>query len=98
MISQLAAYGVLWIAFPLLAFSAARWGGLRSAIAAHVVVALTIVALDLHWIMNHGLQPAQSGIGLTLAIAVRVCLINVILLPLSLVGIKMRRVGRRPSG
>jgi hypothetical protein len=64
---------------------------LRGAIAAHLVVALAIVALDLRWISEPRRGACSSrDVGLAVAIGVRVCLINVILLPLSVVGISMR--------
>jgi hypothetical protein len=96
MISQLAAYGALWIAFPLLVFSAARWGGLRGAIAGHLLVALLVVALDVRWVMRVGLQPTESHLGIAIAILVRACVINAILLPVSIVVLRRRATSQRP--
>lgn len=93
MIAQLAAYGALWIVFPLLVFSAARWRGWRAALASHLLVVAVIVALDLRWIASHGLQAPQTPLGVALAIALRAFLANVILLPISIGAIKLPRVG-----
>jgi hypothetical protein len=96
MISQLAAYGPLWLVFPLLVFASARWGGLRGAIGAHLLIGLVIMALEVLWIVNHGLQSPETRVGVAIAIVLRACLSNVILLPVSVVGLLMRGVGPRP--
>jgi integral membrane sensor domain MASE1 len=93
MILQLSAYGLLWIVFPLIVFAAAREGGWRGAVVVHVSIALLIVALDLYWIANHGLQPQQAPLGAAIAISLRALLINVALLPLSIIAIALRHRG-----
>jgi hypothetical protein len=95
MISQLAAYGALWIVFPVAVITTARWGGWRGAVVAHVLIAALIVALDLLWIANNGLHSSETRMGVAIAIALRASLINVILLPLSVVALKTRRLGPR---
>jgi hypothetical protein len=90
MILQLSAYGILWIVFPLVVFAAAREGGWRGAAIAHVSIALLIVALDLHWISTHGLEPQQAPLGATIAVTLRALLANALLLPLSIIAIALR--------
>jgi hypothetical protein len=91
MISQLAAYGALWIVFPVVVFAAARWGGWRGTVVAHVAIAVLIVALDLRWIANNGLHAPETRLGTAIAIGLRATLINAILLPLSVIALKTRR-------
>jgi integral membrane sensor domain MASE1 len=95
MILQLSAYGVLWIVLPLIVFAAARDGGWRGAVIAHVSIAFLIVALDLRWIAGNGLQPTGNGLGTTIAITLRVLLINAVLLPLSVIALGLRHRGLR---
>ena len=96
MISQLSAYGVLWILFSLLVYAVAREGGWRGSVIVHVAIALLIVALDLRWIANNGLRPPENPLGITIAITLRVLMVNAVLLPLSLIAILLRRHGSRP--
>ena len=91
MLYQLLAYGMLWVISPLAVFCAAFWRGCRGAILAHVTVAILIIVLDVRWIMSTGLQPAQTAVGLAIAISIRVFLANLILLPVSVIALKIRR-------
>ena len=96
MMTQLSAYGIGWIAFVAVVFCAARWGGRRGAVAAHVLVTLFVAALDVRWTVNTGLQPTQSVLGITIAIALRLTLINLVLLPVTVIGLYTRSAGSRP--
>jgi hypothetical protein len=95
MLFQLLAYGVLWVVAPLAVFCAAFWRGSRRAMLAHLTVAILIILLDMRWIMSTGLQPAQTAVGLAIAISIRVFLANLVLLPVSVIALKLRRADAR---
>src|SRR5688500_1702723 len=95
MIFQFAAYGVLWIILPVVAFGAARWRGWPGAVVAHAMIAALIVALDLHWVVNNGLQSPETRLGTAIAIALRASVINAMLIPISVVALMLRRNGPR---
>lgn len=92
MLYQLLAYGILWLIFPLAVFCAAHWRGWHGALIAHLAAAAIIVALDVQWTVTHGLQSQQAVLGTAIAIALRASLANLVLLPVSLVGLVTRRM------
>ena len=92
MLYQLLAHGILWLIFPLAVFCAAHWRGSRGAVLAHLAVTAIIVALDVCWTVTNGLQPQQAALGVAIAIALRASLANLVLLPVSLVGLKTGRM------
>ena len=89
---QLAPYGVFWVVFGFVAYLAGRR---RGVIVTHVLIAAVVVALDVGWVMQNGLQPSQTDLGIAIAIATRACLISMILLPLSVPALKSRRLNKR---
>ena len=96
MLLQLSAYGILWIIFPLVVFAAAREAGWRGAVFIHASITLLIVSLDLRWLAIHGIEPPQSYLGLSIAVALNALLVNIVLFPLSLIALALRH--RRSRG
>jgi hypothetical protein len=92
MLVQLLAYGILWIIFPLAIFCAAHWRGWRGALLAHLAFAAIIIVLDMSWSLSNGLQSQQTPFGIAIAIALRATLANLILLPVSFLGLKSHRI------
>jgi len=90
MILELANYGPLWLAFAAIALFAARLGGFWGILGGHLLIAAFVTFWDLHWLQEEVAQanwegnPDQDGV-FALGLALRIVLINVILLPLSFV-------------
>ena len=90
MILQLSAYGLLWVVLPLIVFAVAREGGWRGALIVHALIAVLIVALDLHWVATHGLKPSETPLGIAIAMGLRALLVNVFLLPVGAIALALR--------
>jgi hypothetical protein len=102
-ITQLLSYGLLtWLALGLIAFFAARVGGLRGVIVGQILIALVVATLDIRWIQTEmGAREWDASKGpdmdviFGLGVTLRVVLINCVLVPVSALGMCSRRFGRQ---
>ena len=94
---QLYSYGIgSWLAFVFVAFCAARYGRWWLIPVGHVVVAAIICFLDVCWIEAEMGKPGWDGtpdmdVVFQLGFLMRVLLINTVLLPITAIGIWLRR-------
>lgn len=97
---ELISYGVWpWVLFVAIAFAAAY--GLRAPgiFLGHVLVALVVVFLDVRWIQSEMHNPGWDGHPdldsvFMIGVLLRILLINGVLLPVSLIGLRLRRFGQ----
>jgi hypothetical protein len=100
LISQLTTYGIIaWLVFITIAFLAAYLSRFWGIIAGHILIALIVAALDLHWIHAEMRKPGWDGqpdqdIVFTIGLLIRIILINTSLLPASALGRLSRRASR----
>ena len=103
MLWQLFSYGlVTWLAFLLIAYSAARYGGWRLVPVGHLVVAAIILFLDMRWIRAEMSRPGWDGtpdmdMVFHFGVLMRILLVNAILLLVTAIGLWRRR-RLRPAG
>jgi hypothetical protein len=91
---QLLSYGVLsWLAFVGIAFLASRCGGWIGMFLGQCVVAGAVLVLDIDYATTHAYM--DMDIVFTLGLLARVMLINTVLLPVSAIGIFLRRKRRK---
>lgn len=96
-ISQLISYSVVsWLVFIAIAFIAASFGRVSRIILGHVVVAVIIAILDVRWIQAEMHRPDWNGVPdqdvvFMIGVAIRVVLINTVLLPISAIGLLVSR-------
>ncbi|MCY3021179.1 MAG: hypothetical protein NTW87_19365 [Planctomycetota bacterium] len=94
---QLLSYSIVsWLAFVLIVFCAARYGGWWLVPVGHLVVAAIIVFLDIRWIRAEMGSPGWDGtpdmdIVFHFGVLARILLINSVLLPITGIGIWRRR-------
>jgi hypothetical protein len=97
---QLLSYSIVsWLAFALIAFCAARYGGWCFVPVGHLVVAIVVVLLDIRWIRAEMNTPGWNGIPdmdviFYFGMLMRILLINTILLLVTGTGICCRRCKR----
>lgn len=100
-LTQLLSYGFYWwVTFALLAFAAAKFGAHRGIVLGHIVIAAIVIILDLRWIQAEMHRPGWNGIPdqdmvFALGLLFRVILINTLLLPVSLLGLRLNRRNTR---
>ncbi len=94
---QLSSYGIgTWLILVFIAFCAARYGGCWLIPVGHLVVAAIIVFLDIRWIQGEMNKPGWDGtpdmdIIFEFGVLMRILLINTVLLPVTAIGIWLRR-------
>ena len=100
---QLASYSIVtWLAFVAIAFLVARYLPWWCIPIGHLVVAGIIYFLDVRWIQSEMSKPGWNGtpdmdIVFAIGMFIRIFLVNTVLLPLSYVGVRMRRRQRSLS-
>lgn len=98
--SQLISYGVwTWVLFVAIAFAAAYLLRLPGIFLGHVLVAIAVVVFDLQWIESEMRKPGWDGqpdqdFVFMIGVVLRILLINTVLLPVSLLALRLRRSGR----
>jgi len=91
---QLLSYPLLnWLLFAGIAFLATYFGGWIGFFIGHFVAAFAVLLLDIDYAMTH--EYMDMDIVFTMGVMVRVVLINTILLPVSALGLLLRK--RRKS-
>lgn len=89
-LSQLCSYSVIaWFTFISMTLTAAYFGHGWGIIVGHVLVAFTVLWLDMRWIQAEMDAPGWDGVPdmdivFQIAVLLRVILINTVLLPISL--------------
>jgi hypothetical protein len=95
--SQLISYGVLpWGLFVAIAFGAAYLLRVPGIFLGHVFVAIAVVVFDLQWIQFEMRKPGWDGqpdqdFVFMIGVMLRILLINTVLLPASLIALRLRR-------
>lgn len=96
LLSQLASYSpIVWLAFVAIAFGAGRFLGWGSVIFGHFLVAGLVTFLDVQWIQEEMRRPGWDGLPdmdfvFYIGLLIRIVLINTVLLPLSIIAVRMR--------
>ena len=100
---QLASYSIVtWLVFIAIAFLTARHFPWWCIPIGHLVVAGTIYYLDVRWIRSEMSKPGWDGtpdmdIVFAIGMFIRIILVNTVLLPVSYLGIRLRRRERSLS-
>jgi len=95
--SQLISYGVWpWVVFVAIAFAGAYFGGVAGVVLGHVVVAVVVVVLDVQWVQSEMRRPGWDGqvdqdIVFMIGVVGRILLINTVLLPVSILALRLGR-------
>ena len=105
-ISELASYGVWpWLRFIAVAFAAAYLLRAPGVFLGHVLIAIAVVALDVQWIQSEMRKPGwDPNVGpdqdfvFMFAMVLRILLINTVLLPVSLLALRLRRSRQSHQG
>ena len=89
-------YGLLnWIIFIAIAFCASRFLGCFDMLLSVFVVAVTLLLLDVNWIFDDMRDHPENGrdadMIFMLGVALRVVVFNLLLLPVSLFGLRLFR-------
>ena len=100
--SQLISYGVWpWALFVAVAFGAAYLLRVPGIFLGHVFVAIAVVVFDVQWIQSEMRKPGwDPNVGpdqdfvFMIAVALRILLINTVLLPVSFLALRLRRSGQ----
>jgi len=94
---QLLSYGLLsWSVFVGIALLASRHGGWIGMFLGQCAVACVVLVLDLDYATTHAYM--DMDIVFTLGVLARVVLINTVLLPVSAIGILLRRKRTKHNG
>jgi hypothetical protein len=95
--SQLISYGVLpWVLFLAITFAAAYLLRVPGIFLGHLLVAIAIVVFDVQWIQSEMHKPGWDGqpdqdFVFMIGVLLRILLINTVLLPVSLIVLRLRR-------
>src|SRR5512133_2312878 len=101
-LSQIASYGVLpWLAFVSVAALTAYLLRTPGVLLGHLLVAGAVVYLDVQWIQAEMAKPGWNGqpdqdFVFLLGVVARIVLVNTVLLPVSVLALRLRR--RTPRG
>jgi hypothetical protein len=95
--AQLASYGVLpWVMLIAIALCAAYLFRVPGIFIGHVLIAIAVVVLDVQWIQAEMAKPGWNGqpdqdFVFMIGVVVRILLINSVLLPVSILALRLRR-------
>jgi hypothetical protein len=97
--SQLISYGAWpWVLFVSVAFAAAYLLRVPGIFLGHLLVAIAVAALDVHWIRSEMRKPGwdpnagpDQDVVFMIGVVLRVLLINTVLLPVSFLALRLRR-------
>jgi hypothetical protein len=95
--SQLLSYGVApWMLFLAIAFAAPYLLRVPGIFLGHILVAIAVVLLDVHWIQAEVRRPGWNGqpdqdFIFAIGVVLRILLINAALIPVSLAALRLRR-------
>ena len=101
-LSELASYGLWpWVLFLAIATSTAYLLRLPGVLLGHLLVAGAVVYLDVQWIQAEMAKPGWNGqpdqdFVFLLGVVARIVLVNTVLLPVSVLALRLRR--RPPRG
>lgn len=88
---QLLSYSLLnWVLFVGIAFSLSFFGGWIGIFAGHFLVAFAVWLLDIDYALTH--EYMDTDIVFTMGVFLRVLLINTVLLPVSFLGLWLRKI------
>lgn len=87
-------YGLWWIPFIAIAYCSARYLGWLGVVVGVIVLALAIVLIDVRWMFADMRQHPEHGrdadFVFWFGVMCRVVLFNVLLLPVSVIGLRLR--------
>ena len=97
---HLLTYGWWWLAFVGLVFCAARYTPWPCIPVAFLVIGSVIYYIDFTWVQTEMRQPGWNGIPdldaiFMFGVLVRIVLVTIILTPVAIIGLRLRRRGRR---
>jgi hypothetical protein len=101
--SQLISYGAWpWVLFVAIAFVAAYLLRGPGIFLGHVLIAIAVVVFDVQWIQSEMRKPGWDGqpdqdFAFLIGMLLRILLINTVLLPVSLIALRLRRSRQSPS-
>jgi hypothetical protein len=99
MFYEIAWYGPWWICFVAIAYFSARYLGWPGVIGGAFVVFLVVIPIDVAWIFDdmryHPEHGRDADFAFWSGVLFRTVLFNIVLLPVSLIGWKLRACGRR---
>lgn len=92
-------YGLWWILFIVLAYCSARHLGWLGILGGIILLAVVIVIIDVSWIFKDMRQHPENGrdadFVFWFGVLCRIALFNVVLSPVSVIGLKLRAPGCR---
>ena len=100
---QLLSYSIpTWVLFIVVPYCAARYGGLPMVPIGHLVITALIVFLDVRWIQSEMHKPGWNGTPdmdfiFYIGVALRILLINAVLLPMTGFGLWRRHRSHTPG-
>jgi hypothetical protein len=100
--SQLISYGVWpWVMFVTIACAAAYFFRKPGIFLGHVLVAIAVVVFDVQWIQSEMRKPGWDGqpdqdFVFMFGVVLRILLVNTVLLPVSLIALRLRRDPSEP--
>ena len=96
-LSEIAWYGLWWLPFVAIAFVSARYFGRRGIIFGAIALAILIYILDGMWITadmkEHPEYGRDADFVFLFGVSIRIILFNIVLLPVTLIGMKLRARG-----
>jgi hypothetical protein len=104
MMLTLPGYHIWWIAFVAAAYLLPKRFGIPGVLIAHVLTAILIYVLDVVWISGEMNKPnydpatgPDMDLIFTIGVLIRIVIINVILLPVALIGCVRRSRAAKPT-
>ena len=93
-LSEIAWYGLWWLLFVAIAFVSARYFGRRGIIFGAIALAILIYILDGMWITadmkEHPEHGRDADFVFLFGVFIRIILFNIVLLPVTFIGMKLR--------
>lgn len=92
-------YGLWWLPFIAIAYSAARYRGWLGILGGVLLISGAIMFIDMHWIFddmhNHPENERDADGIFMFGVLCRIVLFNLVLLPATITGLKLRARHRR---